>query len=147
MAEFLALLNSLLSGAGAAAKAAYGFIPKIALLVLAGVLAWFLFGASLEAAAERRRADGLKGERDAAIARVGACQAGQAALAAGIAAQNLATVDLALDAQRRTAAAERSLAAERAAGEAVRRRAETLAALRPRSCAEASDLIDQEAGR
>lgn len=57
-------LGGLLSGALKLARGIYDALPKVALLVIAGVLACFLMGSLGEASRQRHRADAVTIDRD-----------------------------------------------------------------------------------
>lgn len=60
-----AVIGGVLKAVGGVLKAVYDFLPKVALLVLAGVLAWMLLGAAGRASREHNRAEALAADRDA----------------------------------------------------------------------------------
>lgn len=59
------MIGSLFSGALKLARAVYDWLPKVVILVLAGMMAWFLLGSLGEASRQKARAEALATDRDA----------------------------------------------------------------------------------
>ena len=125
-----------------ALKGLWDFIPKAAIAVLALALGCFLIAANLKVMGLKGQVARITAERNTAIANYARCQANEVTLDAALSRQNAAVEAVRVEAARIARNAEKAASDARAVAESHRRRADRLAASRPRSCADVSDLID-----
>lgn len=125
-----------------ALKGLWDFIPKAAIAALALALGCFLIAANLKVAGLKGEVRKLTAERNEAVANYATCQTNRVTLDAALSRQNAAVAAVRDEAARIARNAEKAASDARAIAESHRRRADRLAAARPQSCADLSDLID-----
>ena len=125
-----------------ALKGLWDFIPKAAIAVLALALGCFLIAANVKVAGLKGQVTRITAERNTAIANYARCQANEVTLDVALSRQNAAVAAVRDEAARIARNAEKAASDARAVAESHRRRADRLAAARPQSCADLSDLID-----
>ncbi len=124
------------------AKGVYDFLPKWLFIAIAAALGAWLIANAFQIGGLKGQVTKLTAERNAAITNYVRCQANEVTLNTAIDRQNAAVAAVRDAAATKAREAEKAASDARAVAESHRRRADRLAAARPQSCADVSDLID-----